>query len=325
MNADLSTWRVAPMLHWAEAWSTWLKLDYIKRGGGELSPKSLAAYLQDARHLSRWFAAKYGQEFSPEQLTADVVRAYFEHQACRKDAVNSRNRRLASLRMMAKWAVGEGLLAADPTLRQARARQIRLPRKAKDKAEVAAVETVAITGSHLKRGTERWAFLGERDYLTWQLFKNTAMRIESVVNLDTADVDLAGRILRVITKGDILTELPINDELAQALERWLHVRPPHGAALVCDWVGERLTTGQVRRRLYQMAAAAGVKVRPHDMRHTRVESVMRMALSNGMPAEKALDVTMTLAGHKDRRTTLGYLRASMDELALVNNMAGRTA
>lgn len=116
---------------------------------------------------------------------------------------------------------------------------------------------------------------------------------------------------------------PIDDELAHVLEHWSALRPQRATALVCDWNGSRLTTGQVRRRLYQMASKAGVTIRPHDMRHTRVEAIMRMALSNGMPAEKALDVTATLAGHRDRRTTIGYLRASMSELALVNNCAGR--
>lgn len=319
MIADLSTWRVAPTLHWSEAWATWLKLDYVKRGGGELSEKSLAAYLQDARHLAKWFAAKYDREFSPELLTVENVRAYFEQQAEQKDAVNSRNRRLASLRMIVKWCIAEGRLLSDPTLRQARARLMRLPRKAKDQDEISALETVAITGSHLKRQTEHWGFLGERDYIIWAIFKNTTLRIESIVNLDAEDIFLETRILRVITKGDIEVEFPINDELAGAIEHWLKTRPTNAKALITDWNGRRLTTGQVRRRLYQIGEKAGMKVRPHDMRHTRGLEVYKKAIELGLSAGEALDVTATLMGHRDRRTTLGYLRASMEQLTMINN------
>jgi len=315
---DLTTLPVAPTLHWLESYGAWLKFDYIKRGGGELAEKSLSAYLQDARHFATWFEHYTQQPFSMDQVTPELVHAYFNWQESVKARPNTRNRRLANLRTMVKWGFAMGALNVDPTLRQSRARQQRLPRKAKDEVEIHALETVAVNGSHLKRQTVKFGLLGMRDHLIWSLFKNTALRIEMIVNLDVADFDMVNDVFRVIAKGNVEQEFPINAELKKSIMEWLALRPQSGSALVTDWHGQRLTTGQVRRRLYQMAEHAGVKVKPHDMRHTRCEGIMRAALQSGMPVEKALDVAQTLMGHSDRRTTLGYLRATFDELAMVN-------
>jgi integrase len=296
----------------------WLKFEYIKRGGGELAGKSLDAYLQDARHLAKWFEEYTQRSFALEFVTPEIVRAYFGWQESVKARPNSRNRRLANLRTMVKWGLGTGQLTVDPTLRQARARQARLPRKAKDEAEINALEAVASEAGHLKRQTVKYSVLGLRDQLIWSFFKNTTLRIKMITSLDVRDLDLENDIFRVMAKGEVEQEFPINQELKAAILNWLRVRPVGGSALLTDWHGQAVTTGQVRRRLYQIADAAGVKVKPHDMRHTRVEKIMRTALQAGMPAEKALDITQSLAGHADKRTTMGYLRATFSELAMVN-------
>lgn len=309
-------WRVAPTLHWTEAFATWLRLDYIKHGGGELSDGSRAALMHDLQHWSRWYAQACGRPSSPEDLTPDIVRRYFDDQAARKVKANSRNRRLASLRTFVKWCLAQGLLSSDPTLRQQRVRQVRLPRRAKTDDEMNAVETVAVTGGHVVGADP---FLHERDFMIWMLFKNTTLRIHSIAALDLADID--GRILRVVSKGGIEVEYPINDELAAALDHWRTVHAGRGAGLLINQAGRRLTAGQIRRRLYAMAAEAGVSMKPHDLRHTRCLAIHRTAQELGFSAGEALDVTATLMGHMDRRTTLGYLRASAEELVEVNNKA----
>jgi integrase/recombinase XerC len=164
----------------------------------------------------------------------------------------------------------------------------------------------------------KFALLGARDKALWSLFKNTTLRVEMITSLDVRDFDFAAGIFRVIAKGNVEQEFPINAELKEAIMEWLLVRPLGGEALITDWYGNRITTGQVRRRLDDVAAKAGVHVKPHDMRHTRIENRMRIAQQAGMPFEKALDIVQTLAGHADKRTTMGYLRATFSELAMVN-------
>lgn len=321
---DLSLWRVAPVLNWIDAWAAWLQNDYIRCGGGELSPKSLAARRQDILHLSRYFERTYGSVFTPDQLTPDVVRRYFDDQVQCKARPNTRNRRLVSLRVLVKWCISQGILTSDPTLRQVRAREMRLPRRAMDAAQIDAVERVALGGLHLKSTTEHRAYLGERDRALWCVFKLTGLRIGSIAALDVDEIDLrdAFPVLRVVEKGSIELELPISPELAAALARWLPVRRAGtGQALFTDWRGNRITTSQIRRRLQAMALQAGIRLKPHDLRHTRAEAVMKDALQKGHPFEKAIAVAAALMGHRDHRTTLGYLRPTNAEIREVNDSA----
>ena len=294
-----------------------------RRGGGDVSEKTRQAYVQDLRVFARWFAAAYNEEFSPEKLTQDVVKRYFDEQAGQKTPAASRNRRLASLRAFVKWCIAEGLLRADPTVRQSRARQARLPRRAKDQGELNTLEGVAVMSSHLRWHTVRWKILGDRDLVIFFLFKDLGLRIQSVSDLDIADIDLDALVLHVKEKGDIELELPISQELAAVIAHWLSVRPGQGEALVCDWTGKRLTTGQIRRRLYQIAATAGIEAQPHSLRHTHAQQVIQAAFKSGMPFDKALDITRSLLGHGSIRTTLGYLRASLEELKAVNELAAK--
>jgi site-specific recombinase XerC len=243
---DITQLPVAPTLHWLEAYGAWLKFEYIKRGG-ELAGKSLDAYLQDARHLAKWFEEYTQRSFALEFVTPEIVRAYFGWQESVKARPNTRNRRLANLRTMVKWGPGTGQLTAAPTLRQARARQARLPRKAKDESEINALEAVANDASHLKHHTLKYSMLGVRDQLIWSLFKNTTLRIEMIASLDVRDLDLDNDIFRVMAKGDVEQEFPITQELKTAILNWLHVRPAGGSALLTDWHGQAVTKGQPRR------------------------------------------------------------------------------
>lgn len=316
MNALSLEWRIAPSLHWLEAWSTWLRLDHTKKGGGVLAEKSMASYLISARHFCR-----AGTGDLAELLTEQHVTTYFAEQLRSKVPPKSYNHRLTTVRKIVAWALQDGLINVDPTRRIERARQMRLPRRARDDGELAALETAAIVGSHLRRHTQAWSFLGERDYIIWMLFKHTGMRIDMVRRLDLDDLMLTDTpILRVLGKGGLQGEIPVNDELRVALDHWLTVRGDRGTALVCDWERARLSTSQIRRRLQAIGASAGVRIKPHDMRHTRAQNLMDFQIKNGTPVAAAIDITRTLLLHQSISTTLGYLRASQTDLVRVNNL-----
>jgi site-specific recombinase XerC len=312
MNALSLEWRVAPSLHWLEAWATWLTLDETKQGGGTLAGKSVAAYTQSALHFMR-----SGPELSIEQLLAEPhVHSYFASLEASKVPPKTFNHRLTTVRKLVKWARLNGLISDDPTRRIERAQEIRLPRRARTSDEIAALDSAAVLGS------DSW--LGERDYIIWMLFKNTTLRIDMIAKLDLDDVLLVDEPeLRVVGKGNVHARLPINDELRHALDHWMSIRPRRGSALICERSGERITAGQIRRRLQAIGAAAGIKIRPHDMRHTRIHAIVQTAVNGGMGYEAALSIAQTLAMHRDPRSTLGYLRASREELVAVNNSAGR--
>src|SRR3989304_2056937 len=93
------------------------------------------------------------------------------------------------------------------------------------------------------------------------------LRIGEVRNLNTDDVKVCQ--LRVRGKGGTDQVTKITDEMAEARAKWMKRMPTpkadeYGTPLFVDWCGARITTGQLRKRLKLIGAAAGVDVTPHD-------------------------------------------------------------
>ena len=70
---------VTPTLTWEEVFAGWLAEDGRKAGGkGKLGKLSIEGYLQDVRHLARWFEQSQGQAFEIGLLSRTLVREYFD-------------------------------------------------------------------------------------------------------------------------------------------------------------------------------------------------------------------------------------------------------
>lgn len=302
---------------WLDAYETWLKSEHIKRGGGGLSEKAIMAYLQDLRHYAKFHLEMIGATFSPESLSPVSIQAYFSAQDADHIPPASRNRRLASLRIFVHWCILVALLDADPTARIARVDNSKLPPRAKSADECKALGKVARKGRHLKRDTARYRILGRRDQVIWGLLEDAGLRVSSVAALDVEGLHLDEGWISVWVKGGKIGEIVIPGRLCKLLAEWLKVRPgPATGAVITDWDGQRLTTGQIRRRLYAIGQAAGVTVQPHDMRHTYIYRLMKQALEGDRPLPAALDLVRQQACHSDTRTTMTYLRARRDDLRL---------
>jgi site-specific recombinase XerD len=280
--------------NWKKSFGDWL----VEEGKASLT---VEAYLQDVHHLELW-CAKCGQEFSPEKLTKAIVREYLAWQKTSKAAVASRNRRLATLRVLAGWARGMGLISADPVASFHRERFERTPR-AKDETEWQGILTVLSCGGQLKASTARQGWLGKRDRLIIGLL-GVGLRVAEVVAMDIDDVHVDE--IHVRGKGGIERDLYVSEQLASELAAWGQGKT---GALIVDAQGRRLTTGQVRRRVESVGLAAGMKLKPHDLRHTRVYRLLDFYLNQGLNIPTAVDAVRQDMGHADSRTTMMYLRA----------------
>jgi integrase len=102
----------------------------------------------------------------------------------------------------------------------------------------------------------------------------------------------------------------IPSTLVKALASWVDRKPISAeGALITDWNGKRISTSQIRRRLYLIGQAAGVDVKPHDLRHTYVYSLLDAMLAQGKNMPVALDAARKQARHGDVKTTMLYLRS----------------
>jgi site-specific recombinase XerD len=314
----LLDFRVAPTLTIHEAFAAWLAEDGRKKGGrGKLGQLTISAYLQDTRHFMQWFERSQATPFSFGLMTRPVVRQYFDWQDQQRAKPNSRNRRLASLRVLVRFGQEAGLLIDDPTDRIERASEEAMPPRAKTADEIKALSTVLNSGSHLRCHTDKYVLLGQRDVVIWALATEAGLRESEIASLPIAAVDFKTRYITVTGKGQHTGHVKVSTRLLELLKKWLAVRPAQGDTLVCGWSGESLSRTTIWRRIHDMGLAAGLDVSPHDGRHTFCLGVMRQALKGGMSPESALDVVRRQARHRDTRTTLRYLRATDNDLERV--------
>lgn len=278
--------------------------------------KTIEAYLQDVAHYARWFEATSQASFGVDALNRTDICAYFDWQAREKAAVNSRNRRLSSLRVFVAWMRERGMLDYDPTDRIRRAEQSKLPPRAKDAGEFARLVVGAEAGAHLRCAGSMHQMLAARDQVIFGLMGLAGLRVAEVANLDVDDLHLVRAEITVRGKGGKVGDVVIPAELVGLLETWLATRPGAGSALVTDWHGERITTGQIRRRVEMMGAAVGITLKPHDLRHTYIYRLLDSFLRQNAALPVALDAVRLQARHSDVRTTMSYLRASYGQIRM---------
>lgn len=310
-QVDITQLEVAPTLHWREGFAAWL-YENGKR------PNTISAYAQDVRHFGQFFLGENGQEFEPRLLNAMDVKKYFRWQDEAQDvAATSRNRRLASLKVLVAWAVEAGILEYDPTVAVKRQKVESLPRD-RSNDEMSRLEAVVNAGSHIPCAGDGHAWLALRDRIIWWSFVYTGCRIHEVAGLNVSSLDFEGNKVSVVGKGGKKAEISVPSGFMSMLASWLDLRPASaGDALITGWNGERLTRGQIWRRIKMIGAAAGIAdLKPHDIRHWYAYHLKERLIEQGVSEEKALDAVRRQLRHGDVKTTLGYFRVRESQIRM---------
>lgn len=118
-----------------------------------------------------------------------------------------------------------------------------------------------------------------RDAALLRAFVDTGARLSEISNLALCDLiplDDGRTLLRVQGKGrgggPRERHVPLGAKAGVALRRYLRVRAnhPHAAKSSALWLGMRgpLTPGGVRQMIIKRSTRAGMKIHPHQLRHT---------------------------------------------------------
>jgi site-specific recombinase XerD len=144
-----------------------------------------------------------------------------------------------------------------------------------------------------------------RDRAIVVVLLHTALRLSELAALDTDDVRMSARKGMVIVrsgKGDAHREIPLNPSARTALEAWLTARREVAAqgerALFVGRTGRRLTPRAIDLVVRKVAAAAGLELSAHVLRHTCITKLVRAGHDVVLVAE--------LAGHRRLETTRRY-------------------
>ena len=161
-----------------------------------------------------------------------------------------------------------------------------------------------------------------RDRLIFELLYGCGLRSQELVDLNRADVHARYGELLVRGKGGKMRMVPLGDEAAAALERYLTSgrgeleRRRGGAAaapldaLLLTRGGRALQTSDVRRIVAKYAAAAGVTASPHMFRHAYATHMLEHGAD--------LRAIQELLGHSSVSTTQIYTHVSGAHLKAVH-------
>jgi integrase/recombinase XerC len=154
---------------------------------------------------------------------------------------------------------------------------------------------------------DRSTDLGIRDYAILRLLWDLALRRGEVVSLDVGHY-LPGKLM-VLGKGKIdRSALDISAGLGDVLDEWVSIRkglyfqPKKGKqepALFLSCNGRRLTGAELWKIVSETAAAVGVKLSPHGVRHSAITGFLDASGGDVRSAQ-------SLSRHADPRTLMIY-------------------
>jgi integrase/recombinase XerC len=158
--------------------------------------------------------------------------------------------------------------------------------------------------------SDPWAL---RDRAALELLYASGLRVSELCGLDTGDIDLAARRVRVLGKGGKERTVPVGDAAVDSLRAYMrHGRPRMATAadpaVFFNRRGKRLTPRDARAVVekYRRAVLTGRRVSPHTLRHSFATHLM----------EGGADIraVQELLGHASLTNTQRYTHVSRRRL-----------
>ena len=281
------------------------------------SPHTVRAYESDLSQFIAHAAAGAGvkrSELTPAQLDRSAIRRFLGELHTLGQTRASSARKLAAVRTFLRYLRREGIIEDDPgALVATPKRDIRMP------AHLSEDEMEALIGAPSVETP-----LGRRDRAILELFYASGLRLSELVGLDIDDLNLSGRVVRVLGKGGKQRLVPFNRTAESALRAWLKdweglreqmARTSKAAGgrrprepLFLNYQGTRLSTRSVDRlvRRYVAACSARFGISPHALRHSFATHLLERGAD--------LRAIQELLGHSRLSTTQRYTHVNAAQL-----------
>ena len=300
------------------------------------SAHTVRAYESDLSQLLAHIAAGAGMkrgELTPAHIDRAAIRSFLAELHKQGQTRASAARKLAATRTFLRYLRREGLIDDDPGAMVATPkRDVRMP------AHLSEQEMVALIGAASEATP-----LGRRDRAILELFYASGLRLSELVGLDLEDVNLSGRMSRVLGKGGKQRLVPFNTSAAKAIRAYLNdrellVRGQHRQdrrdwqdgkgrrsspsrqsrsrdPLFVNYRGGRLTVRSVDRlvRRYVAATSARFGISPHALRHSFATHLLQRGAD--------LRSIQELLGHARLSTTQRYTHVNAAQLLQVYKKA----
>lgn len=256
-------------------------------------------------------------------IDRNTIRSFLAHLHSEGLSRASAARKLAAVRTFVRYLRREGILEADPAgLVATPKREVRMP--------VHLSESEMTT---MLDAPDDEQPLGRRDHAILELFYASGLRLSELAGLDLEDVNLGGRMVRVLGKGGKQRLVPFNNATASTIRAWLKDREQLVRAGVADvrvvgsrgrdqrrsaarsareplfvnYRGGRLTVRSIDRLVRKYAGAtARDGVSPHALRHSFATHLLQRGAD--------LRAIQELLGHARLSTTQRYTHVNAAQL-----------
>ena len=216
----------------------------------------------------------------------------------RKGRASSAARRVSTLKRFYQYCLRERRIKSDPTLKlDPPKRAPRFP-KSLSEAEVEALLSAPNTATPM----------GLRDRAMLELLYATGLRVSELVAVKTFEVNLDAGVVRVMGKGSKERLVPLGEEAADWISRYLKSRNHKSHALFLTSRGAGMTRQAFWHliRRYGARAIPGKKLSPHVLRHAFATHLINHGAD--------LRVVQLLLGHADISTTQIYTHVARERL-----------
>lgn len=277
----------------------------VSRGA---SPRTVTAYRQDLKAFTAYLEP---QGVPLEKATHLHIRGFLGVESV-KLAAASRARRLAGLKSFYKFLQRRGVIPANP------ARRLKAPKLPERLPRAVPVDEVFA----LMDAPDSDRVLGLRDAAMLELLYGSGLRVSELVGLDLDGLDLRGRSVRVLGKGNKERVCPLGSASIDALQQWLEVRKavlakagkgttPAIDAVFLNFRGGRLTARSVQRHLERYVQQLGLqrKPTPHALRHSFATHLLA--------GDADIRSIQEMLGHASLSTTQRYTAVSFELLQKV--------
>jgi integrase/recombinase XerC len=274
------------------------------------SPHTVQAYGSDLRQWFEFVATRTGtasSELTAADLAGPTLHGFLADLHRRGIARRSTSRKLTAIRVFCRYLRREGLSMPDPTESVG---PLRTEQKVPAHLTIPEMDQLLAMPD---AGTP----LGRRDRAILELFYASGLRRGELVGLDLADVNLSGRLVRVLGKGGKERIVPFNRTTADAIRAYLADRerlrvaapgPAGDEPLFVNYRGGRLSTRSVHRmvRRYVAACSTRLGISPHALRHSFATHLLEQGAD--------LRAIQELLGHARLGTTQRYTHVNAAQL-----------
>jgi len=205
------------------------------------------------------------------------------------------NRKLATIRSAIKLANRLGLVNWEIKIENERVETYR-DTKGTGKDGLRAILKQALNQKNYKKSV--------RDTAIIRLLFDLALRREEVVRLDISDYEQENDVLMVMGKGrSQKIALSVPEPTKKALLHWIGIRGEVDGPMFVNFdhagKGNRLTGTAIYYIVRSLGKAAGIKARPHGLRHAAITEALDLTNGNFREVQR-------YSRHKNIQTVLAY-------------------